>query len=52
MDDDADLTPAEEGWVATHEMYKAMRTAGFSMFEAASVIAAIFIHRHDGTTQA
>jgi len=34
------MTPADEGWAAMHEMYQGMRRAGFTMLEAATIIAA------------
>jgi hypothetical protein len=34
------MTPAAEGFAAMHEMYTGLRGAGFSLWEAAAIIAA------------
>lgn len=44
------LTPAAEGFAAMHEMYLGLRTAGFTMVEAAAVIGAAIMHGASGAS--
>jgi hypothetical protein len=42
------MTPTAEAWAMTHEMYLGMRAAGFTLIEAAAIIAATIMHGQGG----
>jgi hypothetical protein len=44
------MTPAAEAYVQMHEWYTGMREAGFTMVEAATIIATIIARSSEGGT--